>query len=150
MVWTATADRATGYLVPASLWNEMLGASGNLEELRVHTHDGTDGDGSASLAPLVLEDFTDAAAPAAPGAGKTRLSATSGRLQQRAGAAGATQVLAKHVMTTAGDLTYGGASGDETRLAISGAAGLFLKANAGETAPEWAAPSVVVAVAGSY
>src|SRR3990167_6683846 len=89
MVWTATADRATGYLVPASLWNEMLGASGNLEELRVHSHDGTDGDGSASLGPLVLGDCTDAAAPAAPGASKTRIYSVSGKFRSRAGAAGA-------------------------------------------------------------
>lgn len=105
MVWTATADRATGYLVPASLWNEMLGASGNLEELRVHTHDGTDGDGSTSLGPLVLGDFTDAAAPAAPGAGKTRIYSVAGVPSRRAGAAGVTRAIANDADLDLADVT---------------------------------------------
>lgn len=46
MTWTATADRATGYLVTAANYNEMLGSSGNIEELKLHTHDGTNGDGA--------------------------------------------------------------------------------------------------------
>ena len=51
MTWTTTADRATGYLVTAAVWNENMGASGNSEELKLHTHDGTNGDGDDQLSP---------------------------------------------------------------------------------------------------
>ena len=88
MTWTATADASTGDLISSATWNTLLGSAGNLEELKLHTHDGTNGDGSQSLGPLVLGDFTDAAAPAAPGSGKTRIYATSSRPRFRAGAAG--------------------------------------------------------------
>ena len=136
MVWTATADRATGFLIPASLWNEMLGASGNLEELKSHTHDGTDGDGATSLGPLVLGDFTDAAAPAAPGAGKSRIYATSGRPRTRAGAAGADSLIALDPTTAQADLLYATAAGVLAALA-KGTALQLLRMNAGATAPEW-------------
>lgn len=89
MAWTDGVDRATGDLITASIWNGHHGVTGNDMELKLHTHDGTNGDGSGSLGPLVLEDFTDAAAPAAPGAGKTRIYTTAGVLRFRAGAAGA-------------------------------------------------------------
>lgn len=89
MTWTATVDRTTGYLVTAAVWNENMGASGNSEELKLHTHDGTNGDGSASLGSLVKTDFTDATAPSAPGAGKTRLYSVAGEFRYRSGASGA-------------------------------------------------------------
>ena len=60
MTWTALQDRATGYLFTAANHNELLGASGNLEELKLHTHDGTNGAGAdlkrASL-PTMITDW---------------------------------------------------------------------------------------------
>lgn len=107
MAWTDGVDRATGDLITATIWNNHHGASGNDMELKLHTHDGTAGDGSSSLGPLVKADFTDAAAPAAPGAGKTRLYAVSGKLRYRAGAAGADSPVAvdvRHRLWVAGIL----------------------------------------------
>lgn len=88
MAWTDGTSRATGYLITAANWNDLLGASGSLMQLKSHAHGGTTGEGSTSIGALVLGDFTDAAAPAAPGAGKTRLYAVSGKFRLRAGASG--------------------------------------------------------------
>lgn len=142
MAWTDGVDRAVGFLITATHWNQLLGAAGSLMQLKSHAHGGTTGEGSQSLGPLVLEDFTDAAAAAAPGAGKTRIYATSGRVRFREGAAGTDKLLAKNPMTAAADLIYGGTGGDETRLA-AGAGLQLLRLNAGATAPEWTtAPAV--------
>lgn len=100
MAWTDGVTRATGDLILAADWNAYLGATGSLQGLKAHAHGGTTGEGSQSLGPLVLGDFTDAAAPAAPGAGKTRLYATAGRPAYRAGAAGADTPLADNVHAT--------------------------------------------------
>lgn len=141
MAWNDGVTRATGDLILAADWNAYLGATGSLMQLKSHAHGGTTGEGSQSLGPLVLEDFTDAAAPAAPGAGKTRLYATSGRVRFRDGAAGTDKLVAKNPMTAQGDLIYGGASGDETRLG-AGTDGQFLKTRGSGANPEWANPSV--------
>lgn len=101
MAWTDGIDRAVNFIVTATIWNSLFGATGSLMQLKSHRHDGTVGEGSQSVGPLVLEDFTDAAAPAAPGAGKTRFYSVGGRLRWRAGAAGADTVLpSAHSETT--------------------------------------------------
>lgn len=141
MAWTDGVTRATGDLILAADWNAYLGATGSLMQLKSHVHGGTTGEGSQSLGPLVLGDFTDAAAAAAPGAGKTRVYATSGRMRFRDGAAGTDKLLAKNPMTAQGDLIYGAASGDETRLA-PGTSGQFLKTQGAGADPVWAAPTV--------
>lgn len=96
MAWNDGVDRATGYLVTASNWNDLLGATGSLMFLKTHAHNpATAGDGSGSLGPLTLADFTTAAAPAAPGAGKGRFYTVTGdRPGFRSGAAGAAETLA--------------------------------------------------------
>ena len=92
--WQAGATRATGDLILATDWNAYLGAGGSLDFASTHTHTGAAGDGSTSLGPLVKADFTTAAAPAAPGAGKGRFYVVTGdRPGFRSGAAGAAEVL---------------------------------------------------------
>jgi hypothetical protein len=93
MAWTDGTDLATGTLVTGTIWNNYNGAAGSLMQLKGHAHGGVTGEGSQSLGPLVLGDFTDAAAPAAPGAGKTRVYTTAGVVRFRAGAAGADMVV---------------------------------------------------------
>lgn len=102
MAWTDGVDRATGDLITATIWNNHHGATGNDMQVKSHAHGGTTGEGSQSIGPLVLEDFTDAAFPAAPGVGKTRVATVAGSPRYRAGASGAVQ----HV----GDKRYSGGS----------------------------------------
>lgn len=68
------------------------------EALGQHKHTGAPGDGSADMGPLAMVTMTDAAAPNAPGAGKTVIYTRAGRLRYRAGAAGSEQTpsLATH------------------------------------------------------
>jgi hypothetical protein len=159
--------RATNYIITAVNWNALLGAAGSIMQLKSHAHGGTTGEGSQSIGPLVLEDFTDAAAAAAPGAGKTRLYAVSAKLRFRAGAAGADTALIDAATTAAGDLagTYpnptvskvtigSDADGDMYYRASSTLARLpkgtglqILRMNAGATAPEWATGSITTAEA---
>ena len=86
MVWTAPRTWAVGDVVTAALLNLHL----RDESLAVdqHGHDGSAGDGDTTMGDLVKTTFTDAAAPAAPGAGKTAVYAVSGRPHYRAGAGG--------------------------------------------------------------
>lgn len=76
--------------------------------------------------------------PTAPGASRWLLFFKSTGAWAITNAASAFR-LAKHVMTAAGDLTVGGASGVETRLPM-GAALQHLRVNAGATALEFADP----------
>ena len=87
MAWTAPKTWTVGEGVTAALMNTHL--RDNLLALDQHGHGGSGGDGGTSLGDLVKGTFTDAAAPAAPGAGKTALYAVSGKPHYRAGAAGA-------------------------------------------------------------
>ncbi len=93
MAWTVPADRATGDVVTAAQWNLLLGTTSDLSFLGTHVHSGASGDGGSSLGPLVLSDFTDAAAPSAPSSGRTRLYSISGRMGARANG-GSAKVLA--------------------------------------------------------
>ena len=92
MVWTAPRTWVTAEIITASLFNTHI--RDNSLALDQHGHDGSAGDGGTSLGALAKETFADAAAPAAPGAGKTALYAVSGRPHYRAGAAGADTDLA--------------------------------------------------------
>ena len=92
MVWTAPRTWVVGDIATAVLLN--LHIRDNQLALDQHGHDGSAGDGGTSLGPLIKATLTDAAAPAAPGAGKTALYAVSGRPHYRAGAAGADTDLA--------------------------------------------------------
>lgn len=94
MAWTGGVTRATGDIVTAAIWNAHMGAAGDLDVLSTHVHTGAAGNGGSSLGPLVLADFTTAAAPAAPGASKGRFYVvTSDRPGFRSGAAGSAEVL---------------------------------------------------------
>ena len=87
MAWTPPITWSVGRLVTAADLNAQI--RDNLIALGVHAHDdGVGGEGSGSLVGLAKTTFADAAAPAAPGSGLTRLYTTSGRLRYRAGAAG--------------------------------------------------------------
>lgn len=119
MAWTDGVDLATGTLVTGTIWNNYNGAAGSLMVVKSHAHGGATGEGSQSIGPLVLEDFTDAAAPAAPGAGKTRIYSTSGRPRYRAGAAGADTGFATAADFAAkGDLLVGTGAAAFTNLAV--------------------------------
>jgi hypothetical protein len=86
MAWTAPRTWVDDEVVTASLLNTHV--RDNELALDQHGHDGTSGDGSTTLGDLVKETMTDAAAPAAPGAGLTALYTVSGKPHYRAGAAG--------------------------------------------------------------
>ena len=97
MAWTAPRTWVTAEIVTAALFNTHI--RDNFLAADQHGHDGSAGDGGTSLGSLVKETFTDAAAPAAPGAAKTAVYAVSGRPHYRAGAGGSDTQLAD-----AGDL----------------------------------------------
>lgn len=138
MAWTDGLDRATGFIVSAVNWNELLGAAGSLMQLKSHAHGGTTGEGSQSIGPLVQEDFTDAAAPVAPGAGKTRLYATSGRPRFRAGAAGADlALLTEDMLDAKGDIITATAADAWTRKAVGSNGGVLTADSASSDGLEW-------------
>lgn len=86
MAWIAPRTYAVGETVTAAILN--IDQRDNLLALSAHGHSGAAGDGGTTLGDLVKETFADAAAPSAPGASKTVIYTTSGRLRYRAGAAG--------------------------------------------------------------
>ena len=97
MAWTAPRTWVTAEIITAALFNTHI--RDTFLAADQHGHDGSAGDGGTSLGSLVKETFTDAAAPAAPGAAKTAVYAVSGRPHYRAGAGGSDTQLAD-----AGDL----------------------------------------------
>lgn len=91
MAWTAPRTYVIGEVLTASVFN--TDHRDNLLALSTHGHSGAAGDGGTTLGDLVKETFSDAVAPSAPGASKTAIYTTSGRLRYRAGAAGADTLL---------------------------------------------------------
>lgn len=86
MAWTSPATVGGGQLIDAAWMNTYL--RDNLNALSTHTHDGAPGGGTAELAGVDSVTTDDIADPSAPGAGKTVIWTNSGKLHQRAGAAG--------------------------------------------------------------
>ena len=92
MAWTSPITWTAGQLVTAADLNTHV--RDNLIALGVHDHNaGVGGEGSGSLDGLAKTTFTDAAAPSAPGDGKTSLYTTSGRLRYRSDGGGADTLL---------------------------------------------------------
>ena len=81
MAWSAVPISNVGDLIDADWLNTYL--RDNFNFASTHVHSGAAGDGSATPGPLTYVDATDAAAPSAPAAGKTRLYTTSGRWRYR-------------------------------------------------------------------
>jgi len=102
MAWTTPRTYATGEVVTAAILNTDV--RDNLLFLSTHAHGGAAGDGEDEMTGVDQITFDDISAPAAPGANDTRLFAVSGELNQRAGAAGAVQVLVHSATTAGGDL----------------------------------------------
>lgn len=91
MAWTAPRTWVDDEIVTAALLNTQV--RDNELFLDTHGHSGSSGDGATTLGDLVKETYSDAAAPAAPGAGKVVIYTTSGRLRYRAGAGGSDTLL---------------------------------------------------------
>ncbi len=87
MAWTAPRTYVTAEVLTSAILNVDI--RDNFGALSTHGHSGSAGDGSTTLGNLVKAIFTDAAAPAAPGAGLTSLYAVSGTPRIRSGAGGA-------------------------------------------------------------
>lgn len=93
MAYTAVNTKVLGDSAPASDWNTFV--RDNWTAYASHDH-GSSNDGGQSLGVsggLVKVRFTDASAPAAPGAGKTQVYSVSGKTHQRAGAGGSDEEL---------------------------------------------------------
>ena len=122
MAWTAPITWVTAEIPTAALFNTHI--RDNFLALDQHGHGGSSGDGGTSLGDLVKGTFTDAAAPTAPGAGKTSVYSVSGKPHYRAGAAGADTLLSAeghaHTFTEedqGANKTSAGTGGGSTGLA---------------------------------
>lgn len=86
MAWTSPITHAVGDMATFTMLNAQV--RDNFLNLDQHAHGGAAGDGASSMGNLVKATFTDAAAPAAPGAGKTAVYTNAGTVHFRAGGAG--------------------------------------------------------------
>ena len=130
MAWTAPRTWVDDEVVTAALLNTHV--RDNELVLDTHGHDGTSGEGSSTLGNLVKETMTDAAAPAAPGAGLTSIYTVTGKPHYRAGAGGADTELSEvghghtFVEDVNGSAQHDGSAGsggnvpDTTDIAASG------------------------------
>lgn len=91
MAWVTPRTWVDQEVVTVGIMNQVRD---NFLALDQHGHSGSAGDGGTTLGDLTKETFTDAAAPDAPGAGKTVVYTVSGRPTYRAGGAGASVQLA--------------------------------------------------------
>ena len=137
MVWAAPRTWIDQEVVTVGNFNAHI--RDNFLALDQHGHSGAAGDGGRSLGNLVLATFTDAAAPAAPGAGLTVLYSVSGRPFYRAGGSGASTQLADandlHAQTHAASHEPSGAD----TMAVNAAAGTGSLRTLGSTATTAAA-----------
>jgi len=90
MAWTALARAVVGDVITVT-WGKAVADS--LAALSLHKHGGSAGDGDDELAGPDSFTLTDISEPDAPGADKTAMSAQSGKVNQRAGAAGSSEEL---------------------------------------------------------
>lgn len=94
MAFSAVPTVVVGELLEESWWNTFV--RDNFTAYASHDH-GSTNDGSQTLGEsggLISVRFTDASVLAAPGAGDTRIYAVSGKMHQRAGAAGVDETFA--------------------------------------------------------
>ena len=103
MAWTDPPRTwVVGEVVTAASLNTHL--RDQLIALGIHTHGGTAGEGNDELTGIDHITHDDIAAPAAPGASKTRMYAVSGKPHYRAGAGGADQAVITDETAAGGDL----------------------------------------------
>ena len=133
MAYITPPLRATGDLITPTIWNQDVRA--NWQAFEAHGHDGTSGGGASALGPLSYVDFTDAVAPAAPGVGKTRLYAVSGKPRFRASSTGNDTPLLYG--GTSYRLVVTDASGEQVLLAF-GASGTVLTSSGSTQGLGWA------------
>lgn len=88
MTWVTPRTWATGLVVTATILNTEI--RDQLLHYAIHNHDGGSGNGASAIDPTTFR-MNDSADPAAPGSGKTIIWTNSGKLHQRAGAAGAAE-----------------------------------------------------------
>mgnify|MGYP001589055854 FL=1 len=105
--WTAPRTWVAGGILTAAQLN--LHIRDNELILSVHAHSGVAGEGSENLNGVNDIIIDDAAAPAAPGASKTRIYAVSGSPHYRPGAAGSDTTLVTPMLsdTLANRPTFG-------------------------------------------
>ena len=124
MAWTDGVDYSTGQLISASIWNNYLGAAGNIDltapGVVTTAGDTTYATGDNTLARL------------AKGTARQTLAMNSGATAPEWAAS------SRSVLTTAGDVMYASGTNTPARLA-KGTARQNLTMNSGATAPEWTA-----------
>ena len=124
MAWTDGVDYSTGQLISASIWNNYLGAAGNIDltapGVVTTAGDTTYATGDNTLARL------------AKGTARQTLAMNSGATAPEWAAS------SRSVLTTAGDVMYASGTNTPARLA-KGTARQNLTINSGATAPEWSA-----------
>ena len=124
MAWTDGVDYSTGQLISASIWNNYLGAAGNIDltapGVVTTAGDTTYATGDNTLARL------------AAGTARQTLAMNSGATAPEWAAS------SRSVLTTAGDVMYASGTNTPARLA-KGTARQNLTMNSGATAPEWTA-----------
>ena len=124
MAWTDGVDYSTGQLISATIWNNYLGAAGNID-LTAPGVVTTAGD-------LVYATGDNTLARLAKGTARQTLAMNSGATAPEWAAS------SRSVLTTAGDVMYASGTNTPARLA-KGTARQNLTMNSGATAPEWTA-----------
>jgi hypothetical protein len=124
MAWTDGVDYSTGQLISASIWNNYLGAAGNID-LTAPGVVTTAGDTTYATGDNTLSRL-------AKGTARQTLAMNSGATAPEWAAS------SRSVLTTVGDVMYASGTNTPARLA-KGTARQNLTINSGATAPEWTA-----------